>query len=280
MGPGTGGVLFLPWHGYQPFEFTDGRTIATPANAYFSRPALVSDAVELPVLRTDSTSRRTAYVDRLVADAGGNAFGRLLAPLGVEYIVVAKNTDSPVYSWVKSQPGLQRIDVGPELELYRVLPQGTGRVIKADSKSYEQLLAQAAADKVGSEAILDPAESPLVEQGRSNAGGGIAKPTPTRWRVESGEAGWVVIPEEYSEGWQSGGVSGRPTVAGTIAFDLSGPGTTVEYAPWRVLRIALAFSVAMLVLLVAAGVVEHRSEGRAILRSRGPRSTSYDSASE
>nr|BFE73320.1 hypothetical protein GCM10020092_066210 [Actinoplanes digitatis] len=31
MGNGTGGVLFLPWHLYQPFGFTDGRTIATPS---------------------------------------------------------------------------------------------------------------------------------------------------------------------------------------------------------------------------------------------------------
>ncbi|MCB0922445.1 MAG: hypothetical protein KDC08_11625, partial [Actinobacteria bacterium] len=75
MGRGTGLALFLPWHAYQPFSFSDYRTIATPANAFFSRTVLTSDAVELPGLRTDSTSLRTAYVDRLVADGGGGAFG-------------------------------------------------------------------------------------------------------------------------------------------------------------------------------------------------------------
>ena len=126
MGSGSGGVLFLPWHAYQPFDFTSQRTIATPASAYFSRPALVSDAVELPVLRSDSTSRRTAYVDRVVAVAGDNALGRLVAPLGIEWIAVAKNADSQMYSWVASQPGLERVDVGAELELYRVIPRGFG----------------------------------------------------------------------------------------------------------------------------------------------------------
>ncbi len=280
MGSGTGGVLFLPWHAYQPFEFTDGRTIATPANAYFSRPVLVSDAVELPVLRTDSTSRRTAYVDRLVADAGGGALGRLVAPLGVEYIVVARNMDSASYSWVSNQRGLERVDVGPELEVYRVLPRGTGRVVKADSRTYGQLLAQAAVDGIGSEAVLDPAQRPLLNQGRSGDSGGVSKPAPTRWQVEPGNPGWVVIPEEFSTGWQANGLAGRPTVAGTIAFDLNASGTAIDYAPWRVLRIALAFSVAMLLLLIAAGVIEHRAEGRALLRSRNAGPGGYDNASE
>ena len=33
MGAGSGSVMFLPWHGYQPFTFTGGRTVATPAGA-------------------------------------------------------------------------------------------------------------------------------------------------------------------------------------------------------------------------------------------------------
>ena len=53
MGRGAGLGLFLPWHAYQPFEFSGDRTIATPSNAFFDRSVLTSDAVELPGLRTD-----------------------------------------------------------------------------------------------------------------------------------------------------------------------------------------------------------------------------------
>lgn len=267
MGPGTGGVLFLPWHAYQPFDFTSQRTIATPASAFFSRPALVSDAVELPVLRSDSTSRRTAYVDRIVALAGDNALGRLVAPLGVEWIAVAKNVDSPMYSWVSSQPGLQRVEVGPELELYRVVPQGVGRVVRARNLTFEQLLAQAAVGAVGSEAIIDPATATVSVPGRSDRSGGLSQPDPTTWRVEQGEAGWVVIPAEWSPGWQVAGRSGIPTVAGTIAFDLPAGGADVVFAPWRILRPALSISVGALLLLIAAGILEHRTEARRLLGS-------------
>ena len=63
------------------------------------------------------------------------------------------------------------------------------------------------------------------------------------------------------------GRSGIPTVAGTIAFDLPAGGADVVFAPWRILRPALSISVGALLLLIAAGILEHRTEARRLLGS-------------
>jgi len=256
MGRGTGLGLFLPWHAYQPFEFSGDRTIATPSNAFFDRSVLTSDAVELPGLRTDSTSLRTAYVDRLVADGGGGAFGRLIAPLGVEYVLLARTAEVQEYVWLDQQQDLQKVLETESMIVYRVLAQGTGRVVDRRLADYRQLLEAAAAGDLGTEAVTSGIGGDSAVSQRS---GGLSKVSATTWQLEAGEPGWVVLPEEYSTGWQIAGRSGTPTLAGTVAFDVDGRAAQVEYAPWRLLLPATLGSFAVLLLLIAGGLVEHRA---------------------
>ena len=267
MGRGQGLALFLPWHAYQSFDFSQNRTIATPSNAFFGRSVLTSDAVELPGLRTDSTALRTAYVSRLVADGGGGAFGRLVAPLGVEYIVLAKTVAYGDYAWVDEQPDLLQVLDTAAMTVYRVLPQGTGRVVHRRVATYEELLTQVASGGVGSEAVT--ATGDTSDATVSVDSGDIRKAGETTWTVGPGAPGWTVIPEEFSPGWQVDGRSGQPTVAGTIAFDLSGEPATVTYAPWRYLLPATLASLLALAGLVAAGVWAHRQELLATLQRQG-----------
>ncbi len=174
---------------------------------------------------------RTAYVDRLVADAGAGAFGRLVAPLGVEYIVLAKTSELADYVWIDDQPDLRKVLDTSSMSVYQVVPRGTGRVVDAWATTYEQLVASAAAGGVGSEAVLNGtgSDAPPV----SDLSGGLTRLSPTRWRVEAGPAGWVVLPEEYSDGWQVGGRSGVPTLAGTVALEAGAESFDIDYAPWQ-----------------------------------------------
>lgn len=266
MGRGPGLALFLPWRAYQPFDFSDGRTVATPGNAFFDRPVLTSDAVQFPGLRTDSTSLRTAYVDRLVAGAGEGAFGRLVAPLGVEYVVIAKTAEAAEYGWVAEQPDLEMILETDTMTVYRVIPRATGRVVQAWVAQYPDVVAAAASGSLGSEAVLDGPIQGAPQ--RSDAAGGLEKLSATHWRVGAGPPGWVVIPEEYSTGWQASGQPGVPTTAGTVALQLPEGAVDVEFVPWRYLLPATMGSLAALLALVAAGVVEHRSAIRGSLVDR------------
>ncbi|AGL14309.1 hypothetical protein [Actinoplanes sp. N902-109] len=258
MGPGTEAVLFLPWHEYQPFDFTNGRTVGTPAGAFFRRPVLSSDAVELGVVRTNSSSRRMAYLQRLVVDGGYGSFGRLVAPLGIRYVALARDREADAYSWLDSQRDLTAVLRTEDLILYRVEPSGTGRVQSARAGDYPSTVALAGSGRLGSEAVLSTGAGGGVLP--SAAAGRIRRTSSTSWRIEAGPAGWVVIPEEFSAGWSAGGAPSRPTVAGTVAFHVGDGAVKVTYTPWRWLRLGIAASVLSLLILLAAGLLEHRRE--------------------
>ncbi|AEV85685.1 hypothetical protein ACWT_4663 [Actinoplanes sp. SE50] len=257
MGDGDESMLFLPWHQYQPFTFTAARSVATPAGAFFRRPVLSSDAVELGPVRSNSSSYRMAYLDRLIAAGGGGSFGRLIAPLGVRYVALARDRESGTYAWLDRQPDLEPVLRTAALDLYRVTVSGIGRVVSARDGDYAALLAWAARGRLGTEAVISGAGGGTVP---SAASGGLRRVGSTRWRVAAGEAGWVVLPEEWSAGWTAGDQVTRRTVAGTVAVHAGSGAFTVRYAPWKWLRLGLAASLLTLVALLGAGLVEHRRE--------------------
>jgi hypothetical protein len=273
MGAGSGLVLFLPWHAYQPFEFTGQRTVATPASAYFRRPVLSSDAVELGELRTSSVSQRSAYLDRLVAAGGGGRFGRLVAPLGVEYVALATDREAAAYGWLDHQVDLRPVLRTSQLVLFRVEAYGTGRVGSARSATTGTAIELAAAGALGTEAVLPSAvlpsgvlpravlpSGPVEGNVPSAADGYLRRISSTRWLVEAGPPGWVVLPEEWSSGWRAAGHRGRPTTAGTVAVRVGAGAVTIEYLPWRWLRLGVVISVLSLLALLVAGIVEHHGE--------------------
>ncbi|MFI5935887.1 hypothetical protein [Actinoplanes sp. NPDC051494] len=266
MGEGPEAVLFLPWHEYQPFGFTGNRTVGTPAGAFFRRPVLSSDAVELGPVRTNSSSRRMAYIQRLVVDGGHDAFGRLIAPLGVRYVALARDREAAEYAWLSTQRDLTEVLRTEEIVLYRVEPTGTGRVGASRTGDYASTVALAAEDNLGSEAVLAAGTATGTATGTaggivpSTVSGKIDRTSSTSWRVEAGESGWVVIPEEWSPGWQAGKLPTARTVAGTLAV-LAGPDpVTVKYQPWQWLRLGIAASMLSLLVLLTAGLLEHRRD--------------------
>lgn len=260
MGAGTGAVLFLPWHAYQAFTFTQERTVATPAPAFFQRPVLSSDAVELGPLTTNSVSRRQSYVQRLIADGGAGHLGQLLAPLGVEYVLLARDhdRDAAAYRWLERQTDLRPVLRVADLELYRVEPVATGRVVAARPAGYSDAVTLASRGELGTEALVpDGTEDGTLP---STASGGIRRRSSTSWHVEAGPPGWVVLPEEWSPGWRTRQEQSRPTAAGTVAIRVGPEATSIEYVPWRLLRLGILASVIFLGGLFVAGLREHRRE--------------------
>lgn len=258
MGAGDESVLFLPWHQYQPFNFTQGRTVATPAGAFFRRPVLSSDAVELGQVRTNSSSQRMAYLERLIVDGGHGRFGRLVAPLGVRYVALARDREAETYEWLERQGDLEAVLRTEQLVLYRVLPDGTGRVAASRRGGYPETVSLADRDLLGTEAVLP--EGPETGRPPSEAAGGIRRTSSTSWDVQPGTPGWVVIPEEWSPGWRAGELETRRTAAGTVAVEARSEAVTVSYAPWQWLRLGLVASLLTLAALVGAGLLEHRRD--------------------
>ncbi|MEI6621039.1 MAG: hypothetical protein WCP28_03960 [Actinomycetes bacterium] len=270
-GDGQGSILFLPWHEYQAFDFTDGRAVATPARAFFSRPAITSDAVELGKLRSDSTSSRSAFLDQVLAiGRKQNNLGVLLAPLGVEYVAVATDTSVPeTFGWLEQQGSLTRVLQTPSMRLYRVDRAATGRVVGSRQASLKELLDLANKGELGTEATLPlgPTEPPVP----STQSGRLTRTSPTEWEVSAGEPGWVVVPEDWSAGWRiipAGGgaeVPGVQTTQGLVAFKLDAGEATITYRPWDYIGPAVLVSALALLTLVIIGLLENRA---VLLRSR------------
>jgi hypothetical protein len=219
LDPAPARTLFLPWHGYQPFAFTDERTIATPAAAFFPGPVLSSSAIEVGPLRSDSTSEQQRAMDELVAAGGGNDFAGALSRLGFTHVAVSRGLEDDRYAWVAGQPGLTRLLDDPSMSLYSV-------------------------------------DVPVPGLDRLDVTG------PASFVVREGTPGTVIVPVEYSPGWQIDGQSGTPTAEGTVAFTV-GPGKAlIEYKPWSRIKFGILISLLALAAVFVAGLVEHRRDLR------------------
>ena len=226
LDPAPARALFLPWHGYQPFPFTDERTVATPAAAFFPGTILSSSAVEVGPLRSGSASTQQAVMDDLVAAGGGADFAGSLSRLGVTHVIVSLGLEDDRYAWVAEQPGLTLVDSGPDVALFRV-------------------------------------DVPVPGLDRLRSAG------PARFTVEPGVPGTVIVPVEYSTGWQLDGAPGTKTPEGTVSFEVGAGPAEIVYAPWSSIRIGIIVSLAALLLIFIAGLMEHWAD----LRPRSRRTT-------
>lgn len=113
-----GEVLVLPWHQYLAFRWT-GTAIANPAFRLFGDRAISGDNVELSGIPTTSTSRRSAYIEGLLAARDKQTtFGRSVAPLGVRWVVLYKAVDYKRYVWLDSQSDLKVVLDTPDIKVY------------------------------------------------------------------------------------------------------------------------------------------------------------------
>jgi hypothetical protein len=117
---GDAKALILPWHLYMSYEFTQGRIIASPANAFYDRGIVASDDPELPGVtpQTRDATREAVQDDILPAGLGGQSVSGRLQELGIGYIVLNKDLDWASYNYIDREPGITVLYDGPNLRLY------------------------------------------------------------------------------------------------------------------------------------------------------------------
>jgi len=212
MGDGPGQVLFIPWHLYLAFPFTDGRVIANPAPTSFRRSVISGDNVEAVGIQTTSASPRSAYLERLFAQGPRtHDFGSLIAPLGVKYVVLAKTADWRSYSWVSAQPDLHLLMDSPSLEIWR--------------------------------------NTAYAGTGQSSGERAIRQISPVAYAVGAGPPGWVSLDAPYQRGWELDGESARRSPQGTILFRVGRSSGIARFTPWGLTRLGYIISGGAFVLL-------------------------------
>lgn len=126
-------VLSFPWHQYMPFKFSHNVLIANPAPAFFDKEILSSRNYETKYLFSHEDRPEAMHIEGLLAieRKGINLlgekveeklpWGESLAPIGVKYIILAKDDDWKDYSFLMNSSDLEKSFESDEIILYKNL---------------------------------------------------------------------------------------------------------------------------------------------------------------
>ena len=264
MGDGDGRVLFLPWHQYLSFPFTSG-VIANPAETYFDREVIAGDNVELQGAATLSGRPTSRYLEQLY-ERGPTlcAFGNLVAPLGVEYVALAKTVDWRRFAWLDHQTDLEPVFDGPTLRLYRSrsyagvawraeAPAAPARL--AVGAIIEQSRSEALAGRVvaAGPGAADPEAAGECSSTGSKPATGARRSSVEYDLPERSGGPWGVLSEPFDVGW-AGDRRAVELGFGTVAVE-AGDSSRLVFSPWRRVRglyLLSVFGVVATVLLAWA----------------------------
>jgi hypothetical protein len=219
----SGALLFLPWHEYLAFPFTQDRVIANPAPSSFTGDVIAGSNAQLVGL-PDAGSPQSAYIEG-VLDQNGAAgpFGTLMAPLGVEYIALAKTVDWRLYGWLSDQSSLEQVYDSPTLELWKNLAYGG-----------------------------------LGKRGAA----AVTRLSPVAYRIPAGVPGYVDIAIPYEKGWTLNGVPARATPEGTVSVLAGRAGGVLRFDPWHLVVGGDVISVTVVGTLGALVLIGRRRRNR------------------
>lgn len=261
-----GAMLALPWHLYLDLGFVPqpDKRVTNPAKLYFTCPTITSDNLELGDAASQASTPQVAYADHWMTSArfaSGNprnitTLGNLLAPLGVRYVVLLKESD-----WRTLAPDL---DAQRDLRLV---------VDNEDARLYENLAASAPVWRtertvpIGSwDELLPLSETmPLAGvalplSGDSAPSSGDARPAEAHpdglgWRVDPAPGRLLVAaphPRAPATSWRFDGAPPTFLSLGFApVFEREGGGAVSDAAAWRVALPAWGISVVALIALTA-----------------------------
>src|SRR6266540_2610070 len=269
MGDGIDGVLVLPWEQYLPFPFTQEHVVANPLRWYFRRQAIAGDTVGLGTVQPRYANPVSAYLGYLVANGERiDAFGNLVSPLDVKYVVLAKVADWRAYEWLYRQRDLRLVREWNDLALFENrAPVGPvyspSRVVTADGLG--QVLALADRVPLTSYAIeVRATRSSSGAIPRPRTGGtrflSSARSSPVRYRVEQPRGDMVVFAQPFDAAWSHGGVRPVPNLAATNLFHGARQNSdgSIQYTRWKLLQLGYAMSGFGVALSLGAAALDER----------------------
>lgn len=114
-------TLFLPWHFYMSFSFTNNRVIFNPASIFFDKETIAGDNMELGKIYTRSAKPISQFIENKVLSKRNEIdnLGELLLPFDIKYIILAKEVDWPEYDFLNKQKDLEVIYDLKYIKLYQ-----------------------------------------------------------------------------------------------------------------------------------------------------------------
>lgn len=236
-----GNTLVLPWHQYLSFPFTQKRIIANPGPIFLPGDVISGDNLQIGPVYTTSTSQRSAYISWLTQNEyNTDNFGKLLAPIGVQYLVIYKTYSTGSTSWVTQQKDLKVVYSSNDIELLRNTDfAGLAQILPSPpTYNLQTILSQAnSTQSTGRTDTLNTiVQNPVSTTSSSNS-----------LSYKSKKIGWLNLDTPYYPGWRLNGNDGVQSVFGTIVFKVTETNGTVSFLPWD--RILLGYLVSGAVFL-------------------------------
>ena len=129
-------VLFFPWHQYLRFNFSNNLVIANPAPYFFEKKVLSARNYETAPLYSHDDRPEALHIEGLLSirEKGYNLMGQPvdyqvdwgadLSPIGIKYIILAKDSDWKKYLFLESSDAISKIYEDGQIILYKNLSFG------------------------------------------------------------------------------------------------------------------------------------------------------------
>jgi len=293
MGSGDQYVLALPWHLYLDFPWTQGRTVVNPMASYFRRPVISGDNIEAGDIETESPDPRSTYLEYLFSVGPQTThLGRLLAPLGIRYILLARTDDWKDYEFVSQQADIRVVRSWSDLTLFEntepaPLATAPTATITVDTWGDVVGLAQEAPLTGYDITVRNPGPGPIREPviaapPAPGTGVTIAVRSPVQLVVQHrAPAPELVVAEPFDPGWTLNGHAATEELGAITSFAGAPAGSLeLEYGRWSLVRYSYAASamvaVCCMVLCGWMGYRRWRPTAPPAGAGRAPRRTPSD----
>jgi hypothetical protein len=261
MGSGAGNILYLPWHLYMEYPFTNGRVVNNVAVTSFSRSVISGDDLQAGGVETQSTSSRSAYLQRLYDDGPHvSSFGELVAPLGVKYVVLAKAVDWASYNWLNHQKDLERVFDGSSLEVWRnEAYDGVGEreTSLRTVPNFRTLLALAKSDDLGPAPVVIRSGATVSPRARITSHA-VHKLSLVAYRIGPGAPGWVAVDAAFQRGWSLDGRLAIKSAEGTVLVRVGKDGGVLQFTPWGLTHLGYIESGGVFICLAVLALAPRR----------------------
>jgi hypothetical protein len=264
MGTGDQPVLALPWHLYLDFSWTQGRTVVNPMASYFRRPVISGDNIEAGDIDTESSDPRSSYLEYLFSVGSETThLGRLLAPLGIRYVLLAKTDDWKDYSFMDTQSDIRAVRNWGDLTLFEntepaPLASAPTATVTVDTWGDVVGLAQETSLTDYYIVVRNPGPGPIREQALGAPAPSSAPPevtvqSPVQATVHTTTASQrLVVAEPFDSSWSASGQPASEELGALVGFnDVPAGAVDVTYGRWPVVRDAYIASGAVVLLLSA-----------------------------
>jgi hypothetical protein len=115
-----GKVLFLPWHEYLRLSFAD-RVVANPASRFFDAQIIQGDNSEIGLIKRQSDNTQSEFIENEIINKNNEKnIAEMLKKIGVEYVLLVKESDYKNYSFLDNQSNLKIMQHNDALKLYKV----------------------------------------------------------------------------------------------------------------------------------------------------------------